>query len=69
MRNLLLFTGGLLPILGADSVLASSQAARHKRDSAFDPLAFHQQVVTCPGINRAQNKTIDLQLRTLPKSH
>jgi hypothetical protein len=41
------------------------------RDAAFDPLAFrqHWQVATCPGINRAENKTVDLQLRMLPRPH
>jgi len=49
-----------MPLLTQSALLAS---ARHTRDLAFDPLAFHQQVVTCPAINRALNKTVDLHLR------
>lgn len=57
-----LFASGLLPLLLTNSALLSS--ARHTRDLAFDALAFRRQVVTCPAVNRALNKTVDLHLRT-----
>src|SRR5882762_258966 len=60
-----LFASGLLPlllqVLLTNFVLLSS--ARYTRDLAFNPLAFPQRVVTCPAINRALNKTVDLHLR------
>ncbi|KAI0303057.1 Alpha/Beta hydrolase protein [Russula brevipes] len=65
MRNLLFFAGGLLPVLVAYSRLTLASAEPESaRDAAFDPLAFRQQwqVATCPGINRADNTTVDLQL-------
>lgn len=64
MRFAILATSGLLPLLLANSVLLAF--ARHTRDLAFDPLAFRQEVVTCPAVNRVLNKTVDLHLR---KSH
>ena len=63
MRNLFLFAGILLPILGAVSTLASSESTRDTSSFSFDPLAFNHHVATCPGINRSTNKTVDLQLR------
>jgi hypothetical protein len=54
MRYPLLFATSLLPILAS---------------GAFNPYAFKQQVATCPGINRADNKTVDLHLRMLLQSH
>ncbi len=63
MHYLLLLASSLLPIL----TLASS-AARDPH-STFDPNAFHLQVATCPGINRAENnKTVDLHLGMFPQS-
>ncbi|KAI0301880.1 Alpha/Beta hydrolase protein [Multifurca ochricompacta] len=58
--GLLLLSIGLLPIIAIDSVLATS--VRHTINSRFDPFAFQKNVVTCPSINRAENKTVDLQL-------
>jgi hypothetical protein len=63
MRNLSLFAGALLPILGAASILASSDSARKTSSFSFDPLAFNHHVATCPSINRSTNKTVDLHLR------
>lgn len=51
----------MLVLLLTNSAL--SAFARHTRDFAFDPLAYRQEVVTCPAINRALNKTVDLHLR------
>jgi hypothetical protein len=56
MRCLLLFATSLLPIL-------ASLARGDDSESEFNPSAFQQQVATCPGINRADNKTVDLHLR------
>jgi hypothetical protein len=57
MRYPLLFASSLLPILASGA------------EFAFNPYAFQQQVATCPGINRADNKTVDLHLRMLLQSH
>jgi len=54
-----LFTSGLL-LLTNSGFWAS---ARHTRGLVFDPLEFRQQVVTCPAVNRALNKAVDLHLR------
>ena len=62
--RLSLFASGLL-LLANSTLLAS---ALHTRDHAFDPLAFPQQVATCPAVNRALNKTVDLHLRMHLKS-
>jgi hypothetical protein len=62
MRNLLIFASSLLPVI-------AYSARGTESESAFNPYAFHQQVATCPGFNRAENKTVDLHLRTLPQSH
>ncbi|KAH9007170.1 alpha/beta-hydrolase [Lactarius hatsudake] len=51
---------GLLSLLSPNTVILSS--ARHTRDLAFDALAFSQQVVACPAVNRALNKTVDIHL-------
>ena len=56
MRYLLLFATSLLPIL-------ASLARGDDSESVFNPYAFQQQVATCPGINRADNTTVDLLLR------
>jgi soluble epoxide hydrolase / lipid-phosphate phosphatase len=61
MHYLLLLASSLLPIL----TLASSTA--RDPNSNFDPNAFHLQVATCPGINRAENnKIVDLNLGMFP---
>jgi hypothetical protein len=65
MRNPLLLASSLLLILLINSGLTLASSAA---DSAFDPLAFHHQVANCPGINRAENKTVNLKLRMLPQS-
>jgi hypothetical protein len=65
MLNLLLFPSVLLLVLAVNYVPASS--ARRTSDASFDPLAFDQQVATCPSINRTTNMTVELQLRTSPK--
>lgn len=57
MHYPLLFATSLLPILAAGA------------EFAFNPYAFQQQVATCPGINRADNKTVDLHLRMLLQLH
>ena len=54
-----------VPNMIAGDAMAS---ALHTRDHAFDPLAFTQQVATCPAVNRALNKTVDLHLRMHLKS-
>ena len=68
MRNLHFFASSLLLILVIDSSLTLASSAA---DPAFDPLASHQpwQVANCPGVNRAENKTVNLELRMLPQSH
>ena len=68
MRNLLFFASSLLLILVFNSGLTLASSAA---DSTFDPLASHQhwQVANCPGVNRAVNKTVNLELRMLPQSH
>src|SRR6267142_208281 len=68
MRNLLFLASSLLLILFINSGLTLASSAA---DSAFDPLAFrqHWQVANCPGVNRAENKTVDLKLRMPPQSH
>ena len=60
MRHLFLLASSLLSVLTLASLVARGS------DSTFDPLAFPLQQVTCPGINRAENKTVDLYLRMLP---
>ena len=62
MRYLLLFAASLLPIL-------ASLARGDDSESAFNPYAFQQRVATCPGINRADNSTVDLSLRMLLQLH
>jgi soluble epoxide hydrolase/lipid-phosphate phosphatase len=61
-----LLASGLLPLLLTNS--AFSAFAQHTRDLAFDPFAFHQEVVICPAVNRVLNKTVDLHLRMHFKS-
>ncbi|KAN0140064.1 epoxide hydrolase [Lactarius tabidus] len=56
-----LLASGLLPLLLTNP--AFSAFAQHTRDLAFDPFAFHQEVVICPAVNRVLNKTVDLHLR------
>jgi hypothetical protein len=65
LPKLLFLAGCLLSAIHSSLTLASSAV-----DSAFNPLAFdrHWQVANCPGINRAENKTVNLELRTLPHS-
>jgi len=60
MRNPLLLASSLLLILLINSGLTLASSAA---DSTFDPLAFHHQVANCPGINRAENKTVNLKLQ------
>jgi hypothetical protein len=60
MRHFLLLASSLLPILAS-----SARGA----EPVFDPYAFEQQVAICPGINRAENKTVDLNLGMLSESH
>lgn len=62
MRNLRFLASSLLLILFINSGLTLASSAA---DSAFDPLAFRQdwQVANCAGVNRAENKTVDLKLR------
>lgn len=60
MRHLLLLASSLLPILASSASCA---------ESTFDPYAFEQQVAICPGINRAENKTVDLHLGMFSGSH
>ena len=62
MRCLILLASSLLPVL----TLASPLAETRRSDLTFDPSAFPLRQATCPGINRAENKTVDLQLRMLP---
>jgi soluble epoxide hydrolase/lipid-phosphate phosphatase len=64
--RLSLLASSLLPLLLTNSALPAF--ARHTRDLAFDPRAFHQEVVTCPAVNRVLNKTVDLHLRMYLKS-
>lgn len=65
MHNLPLFASSLLLVFVTNCGLTLASLVR---DTAFDPLAFDQywQVASCPGINRAENKTIGLRLRMLP---
>jgi hypothetical protein len=60
MHFLILLASSLLPVL----TLASPAAKA--RDTEFNPSAIPLQHATCPGINRAENKTVDLQLGLLP---
>ncbi|KAI0002915.1 alpha/beta-hydrolase [Russula compacta] len=62
MHNLRLFASSLLLVLVTNCGLTLASLAR---DLAFDPLAFNQywKVASCPGINRAENKTVDLRLQ------
>jgi len=46
----------LLPIL---AYLLVARGA----ESTFNPYGFQQQIATCPGINRVDNKTVDLHLQ------
>ena len=55
MRYLLLFAASLLPVF----------ASLARGNDLFNPYAFQQRVATCPGINRADNSTVDLLLRML----
>jgi hypothetical protein len=68
MRNLHFLASSLLLILFMNSGLTLASSAA---DPAFDPLAFRRywQVANCPGVNRAENKTVDLELRMPPQSH
>ena len=62
MRRLILLASSLLPVLA----LASPLEEARRSDLTFDPSAFSFQQATCPGINRAENKTVDLHLRMPP---
>lgn len=68
MQHLLFLASALLLILIADSGLTLASSAT---GSAFDPLAFRQywKEAKCPGINRAENTTVDLKLRMFPQPH
>ena len=68
MCSLLFLASSLLLILFINPGLTLASSAA---DSAFDPLAFHQhwKVANCPGVNRAENRTVDLKLRMPPQSH
>ena len=61
----LFFLASALLILIANSGLTFASSAT---GSTFDPLAFHQywKVANCPGVNRAENTTVDLKLRMFP---
>jgi hypothetical protein len=65
MQNLLFLASALLLILIANSGLTLASSAT---GSTFDPLAFRQywKVANCPGVNRAENATVDLKLRMFP---
>ena len=67
MCNLLFFASSLLIILVTNPGLALTSPTS-EAGSAFDPQTFHPfwQVANCPGINRAENKTVELQLGTSP---
>jgi hypothetical protein len=68
MRNFLVLASSLLPVLVTTSGIA---LASPTAGSTFDPLAFQKQwrQVSCPAINHAENKTVDLQLRMLHRSY
>jgi len=51
----------VLSIISSVTVAASDHQAG---DSPFNPRAYLQKVVTCPALNRAENKTVNIDLRT-----
>jgi len=68
MQFLLFLASALLPVLIANSGLALASSVT---GSTFNPLAYRQywKVANCPGVNRAENKTVDLKLRMFPQPH
>jgi len=62
MQHLLFLASALLPILLVNSGLTLASSAT---GYTFNPLAFsqHWNVANCPGVNRADNETVNLALR------
>lgn len=65
MQHLLFLASVLLPKLFANPGLTFTTS---ETGSTFNPLAFrqHWNVANCPGVNRAENTTVNLALRRFP---